>query len=1251
MRSHLIKSLIGLCFGITVVLTLFGFSSLHNSPYTGIRFAVCGNAPCVKSVDADSPAQGTIKPGDRLIAIEDRAAGSIAFNLDPSYVHSRNDLQVFWYEERMLEDSVIIGKPVTLHLQRAGNNFVSTIIPAPFPLVTALKRTVPLYLVGWTFLVVAYLVLRKNDHEIALANLIIGFFVCVSFASLAPFAYRDIFLPVSAFRTLLVTGNLGSQGFSSAAIHMLLIFPRRKRILGSYPWLVVVPYIVYAGIATIHLAGVFDNTYLTTYIFTNSCLVIFFGNLVYDFFAEKNIVYKRQVQWVVFGMLAGLTAWLGLTSIPIVFGLSFIPEEISVLPTVIYPLCFAFAVTKYRLMDIDRIFDAAVVFGFTIAILEGIELVFLGAISKFIPFGQKAPYDSLAAVLLIVFLYVPLRGRVKGIVDKFFKRGDYDVEIESQRFIASLGLRDGASPVEKFSLYAKELLGPSGICILKFQDNAATTFFLDGDKASSGAAAIAGSAKEVRTFFRNRQSPCYGYEVVKSGIQTDPILKADLENALCIPFSFTEGVSYLVMLFPKWNGTAYSSKDRSLLSALATQVSYLLDAEQRRTSLAKISAPAVTSGIVERTRLFASLDLGRERPITWVSGPAGSGKTTLAASFLHKSGFPCLWYRVDEGDGDVATFFHYMAMAAKNADPRDRAPLPAFSSVYAGGLAVFTQRWFDDLYSRLASLHDFTIVLDNFQDVPERSDFHEMILQGLARVPQGMHVMILSRQDTPPAFARLVAHEKIFRLGWDELKLAPEESGEIVRTKAGAVVADEMAAQAFAATGGWVAGLILMLEHAKTTSLDHRLPQELAHEEIFTYFADEIFEKLDKGTKTFLLKTAFLPEMTAEAAEKLAGTGNAWQTLYHLSRNHYFTEQYSRDGAVYRYHPLFKNFLTSRAKSALTAAEVTAVQRSAASILSETGRTEDAAALLREAGDQEGLARLILGQARILMAQGRSKTLREWLDAIPKDTVENTPWLLYWTGVCRFPSSYREGQRYLEKAFHKFRDTNDVTGSLLSWAGAVDAIVTEFGDLRQLDFWIEWFNDHIARNPTFPSPEIEFRVTSSMMIALMFNRTAYDRDRPLGGARVPAARALSRYRRAAFHVDLYRRLQSLDRRSEQRRGDHRGPEAMVPVPGGRAARHIGGQVFRSPVPMDNRGARFRAPGRDPGSGAERCLRHLHNASPLLRESRFRLPEQGGRGRRNGLFRQAQRGRRQHQDAAFDALPLSLPPGLGTNPSE
>lgn len=103
---------------------------------------------------------------------------------------------------------------------------------------------------------------------------------------------------------------------------------------------------------------------------------------------------------------------------------------------------------------------------------------------------------------------------------------------------------------------------------------------------------------------------------------------------------------------------------------------------------AKLTRPS-TRGALRRDRLFHSIERGREKKVIWITGPAGSGKTTLAASYLDSHKAPCLWYQMDAGDADLATFFYYLGLAAKNAAPRNPKPLPLLTPEYLLGIPVF----------------------------------------------------------------------------------------------------------------------------------------------------------------------------------------------------------------------------------------------------------------------------------------------------------------------------------------------------------------------------------------------------------------------------------------------------------------------------------------------------------------------------------------------------------------------------------
>lgn len=501
------------------------------------------------------------------------------------------------------------------------------------------------------------------------------------------------------------------------------------------------------------------------------------------------------------------------------------------------------------------------------------------------------------------------------------------------------------------------------------------------------------------------------------------------------------------------------------------------------------------SGIVQRERLFRMLDEGVRKPVLWVSGPAGAGKTTLIASWIEARKLPCIWYQADEGDGDIATFFYYVGLAAKNAAPRFRKPLPLLKPEYLLGVTTFARTFFEQLYSRLTP--PFVLVIDNYQEVPADSRFHEIIRTGLSLLPEGFGAALISRTDPLPAVARLRANGQMQVLGWSDLVFDADEAAALVSLKGTKAILPGARRRILELSGGWAAGIVLLTESTRLRA-DHQ-PEAIeagSREDIFDYFASEIFQRADPATRDFLLKTAFLQKMTERTAARLAGAADAGRILTDLSRKNYFVQRHADLEPAFQYHRLFRDFLQARARNILGADGVRSLQRETARLLLETGQVEDAAALYDAAGDEEGLARLLVAKAGALMQQGRSGTLRTWLDRVPASTADRLPWVLFWKGMSRMPSSFSDARAFLERAFHRFTEQRDRAGLLLAWAGIVDTIILEFADLARLEPWIDRLHRELAEDASYPSPDIGFRVVSSMFAAQLFRRTRREDIRP-----------------------------------------------------------------------------------------------------------------------------------------------------------
>lgn len=506
------------------------------------------------------------------------------------------------------------------------------------------------------------------------------------------------------------------------------------------------------------------------------------------------------------------------------------------------------------------------------------------------------------------------------------------------------------------------------------------------------------------------------------------------------------------------------------------------DTAGKHSSIAKITRPVLT-GIFPRKRLFQHLKESRDRPITWITAPPGSGKTTLVASYLDFIKAPCLWYQVDITDDELSTFFYYMGLAAKKAAPHQRKSLPLLTPEYLLGIPTFTHRYFERLYSRLKT--SSIIVFDNYQQVPAGSQFHEIINEGLSILPEKIHVIVISREGLPQALVRLHANNTIHFLVWDEIRFTLDESEEVLRMKGQGGLTREELLPLHQKTDGWAAGIVLMAEMTKIQKVDYTVLSKLVPDEIFDYFSNEILNKTDEETQDFLLKTALLPQFSLHMAHELTGNPRTHSILSDLSHKNYFIQKHVYHQESYQYHPLFREFLLARAKHAYAHEDLIQLQHTAGQILELHDQVEDAGSLFRDGGEWESLVGLIIKHAQSLIAKGRYSLLEEWLSVIPKEMLENTPWLLFWLAACRMPFDPAFAKSCFEKAFEQFRVQNDMAGIFLSWSGIVDAILCGFRCFAPVDKWISVLEELIKDFKTFPSQEIEARVTCSMFSALV----------------------------------------------------------------------------------------------------------------------------------------------------------------------
>ncbi|MBN1635494.1 MAG: hypothetical protein JW920_03215, partial [Deltaproteobacteria bacterium] len=199
-------------------------------------------------------------------------------------------------------------------------------------------------------------------------------------------------------------------------------------------------------------------------------------------------------------------------------------------------------------------------------------------------------------------------------------------------------------------------------------------------------------------------------------------------------------------------------------------------------------------------------------------------------------------------------------------------------------------------------------------------------------------------------------------------------------------------------------------------------------------------------------------------------------------------DKFSASSDVYQYHPLFREFLISRARSILGPEEINAIMETAGHLLVEAGYIEDAVDLYTQAEQLPSLAGLIHRYAVELLQQGRFRTLEHWIERLPADALNDLPWMSFWLGMSRLHAFPAKARTVFEAAFTAFNAQGDISGTYLSYSGIIESFLYEWNDFTLLDPWIVWFEEHHQDDQIYPSPAIEARITVSMMCALMFRQ-------------------------------------------------------------------------------------------------------------------------------------------------------------------
>jgi ATP/maltotriose-dependent transcriptional regulator MalT len=267
---------------------------------------------------------------------------------------------------------------------------------------------------------------------------------------------------------------------------------------------------------------------------------------------------------------------------------------------------------------------------------------------------------------------------------------------------------------------------------------------------------------------------------------------------------------------------------------------------------------------LHRERLSQRFEAALASGVCWLAAPAGYGKTTATVDYLSATGTPHVWYRVDEGDQDVARFFHYLALSLGNA----ASAMPVFGAEYAEQPAVFARRFFRAYFAQLAP--DTVLVLDDVHDA-DTLEFRRILAVLFRELPDGIRCICLSRTLPQQELSDLAVRGQVSVIDRAVLEFSDDEAQQMVRLRR------EQNGEPFdvEAAHGWAVGLVLMAEQGPR-AIEQPLPGQ---DGLFDVLGRQFFQNLPDADQQTLLKLSLLPDLSVSLADALVGSRDAGRLL------------------------------------------------------------------------------------------------------------------------------------------------------------------------------------------------------------------------------------------------------------------------------------------------------------------------------------------------------------------------------------
>ena len=298
--------------------------------------------------------------------------------------------------------------------------------------------------------------------------------------------------------------------------------------------------------------------------------------------------------------------------------------------------------------------------------------------------------------------------------------------------------------------------------------------------------------------------------------------------------------------------------------------------------------PAVPTQVIDRVSLLNRLDEVPQRPLTVVTGPAGSGKSVLVAQWCQqRCSLPVAWVQVNRHDG-TARLVHKVVTALHDLAGTDPGPPNDgdVGHIIAGQASSLDSATTDLMAELMTGAAECVVVIDDVNRSELAGLVAELALTLERAHGSGIHLIAVGRHAPSPAIIPLRLRGKATHLDAADLELDGAETANVVASYSGITISATTGEHLSKRLEGWMAGAVIVgMSHPGSSECTADELIDAAFDDIDAYVTAEVLSTVDSETQRFLLLSACVDDAIPVLCDLMTGRSDSDRLLNELRQS------------------------------------------------------------------------------------------------------------------------------------------------------------------------------------------------------------------------------------------------------------------------------------------------------------------------------------------------------------------------------